>query len=46
MNKTIKVIDGYAPFDASGLNQVYKNGYIYVRLNSNFLQYVRLILFT
>ena len=40
MNKTIKVIDGSAPFDANGLNQVYKNSYIYVRLNSNFFQYV------
>jgi hypothetical protein len=38
VNRTVKVIDGDAPFDASGINQVYKNGAIYVRLNSTLLQ--------
>ena len=38
VNRIVKVIDGDAPFDASGINQVYKNGAIYVRLNSTLLQ--------
>ena len=45
VNKVVKNIDGDTPFDASGISQVYKNGYVYVRLNSTLLQYVRLAFF-
>lgn len=41
INRTVKVIDGDTPFDANGISQVYKNGCIYVRLTSSFIQYVR-----
>ena len=40
--EVVKIIDGDTPFDASGISQVYKNGYVYVRLNFTLLQDVRL----
>ena len=36
-NRRVKSIDGDAPFDASGISQIYRNGAIYVRLNSQLL---------
>ena len=41
VNKHTKCIDGDVPFDACGITQVYKNGSIYVRLNTSILQLVR-----
>ena len=38
MNRRVRQIDGDTPFDGSGISQVYKNGAIYVRLNSQILQ--------
>ncbi len=38
VNRQVKIIDGDSPFDGSGINQVYKNGAIYVRLNSGILK--------
>ena len=38
-NRKVRIIDGDAPFDANGIAQVYKNGAIYVCLNTQLLQY-------
>ena len=37
-NRRVRSIDGDAPFDGSGISHVYKNGAIYVRLNSQLLE--------
>ena len=37
-NRRVRIIDGDAPFDGSGITQVYKNGAIYVRLNTQTLE--------
>ena len=37
-NRRVRVIDSDTPFDGSGISHVYKNGAIYVRLNSQILQ--------
>ena len=37
-NRRKWIIDGDAHFDGSGISQVYKNGAVYVRLNSNLLE--------
>ena len=37
-NRRVRAIDGDTPFDASGISQVYKNGAIYVRLNTPSLE--------
>ena len=34
INRRLKPIDGDVPFDSDGISHVYKNGSIYVRLNS------------
>lgn len=36
-NRQVKSSDGDAPFDASGISQIYRNGAIYVRLNNQLL---------
>ena len=36
-NRRVKSIDGDAPFDGSGISQIYRNGAIYVRLNNQLL---------
>ena len=41
VNKHTKCIDGDVPFDACGITQMYKNGSIYVRLNTSILQLER-----
>lgn len=38
VNRQVKVIDGDSPFDGNGLCQVYKNGSIYIRLNTPILK--------
>ena len=38
-NRKVQIIDGDAPSDANGIAQVYKNGAIYVRLNTQLLHY-------
>lgn len=37
-NRRVRIIDGDTPFDGSGIAQVYKNGAIYVRLNTQALE--------
>ena len=37
-NRRIRAIDGDAPFDGSGISQVYKNGAVYVWLNNNCIE--------
>lgn len=37
-NRRVRVIDGHAPSDANGIAHVYKNGAIYVRLNTSLLE--------
>ena len=38
-NRRVRVIDGDAPFDANGIAHVYKNGAIYIRLNTQLLEH-------
>ncbi len=33
-NRKVKSIDGDVPFDSNGINQVYKNGGVYARINN------------
>ena len=35
-NRKVRCIDGDVPFDCNGINQVYKNGAVYVRFNIDF----------
>ena len=37
-NRRVRIIDGDTPFDGNGITQVYKNGAIYVRLNTQVLE--------
>ncbi len=38
INRQVRLIDGDIPFDGNGINQMYKSGAIYVRLNSGILR--------
>lgn len=37
VNRQVRAIDGDVPFDSDGISQVYKNGAIYARMNSDVL---------
>ena len=44
-NRKIRQIDGDSPFDGNGISHIYKNGSIYIRLNSRVLEVSKYIHF-